>query len=209
MPAASSPSPASKVPTRQRLLDAAVSSLIELGASRTTTLEVQRRSGASRGALLHHFPTHAALLSATIEELVRRNDEAVRQAESTMAGVSDPVERAIRILAAMSLRPAFLAELELWGASRTDADLQAAVRDAERQAWVERERVVDSLFAAVRETPNYDAVKSLSIRFLRGMALSSVLLGNPEYNETLIAQWLWAVRILLRAPGPGGDGRDA
>ena len=38
--------------TRRALLDAAVESLIEVGFARTTTLEVQRRANASRGAHL-------------------------------------------------------------------------------------------------------------------------------------------------------------
>lgn len=194
------PEPGKKRATRQRLLDAAVASLIELGVARTTTLEVQRRSGASRGALLHHFPTHAALLSATIEELVRRNDEAVRQAESEMTEFPNVVERAIRILSAMSLQPAFLAELELWGAARTDEDLQAAIRSAERDARVERERVVNSLLAGVSANPNYEVVKALSVEFLRGMALSSILVSNPEHAEKLIAQWIWATNTLLATP---------
>ncbi|WP_448680822.1 TetR/AcrR family transcriptional regulator [Pseudomonas nicosulfuronedens] len=194
------PEPGKKRATRQRLLDAAVASLIELGVARTTTLEVQRRSGASRGALLHHFPTHAALLSATIEELVRRNDEAVRQAESEMTEFPNVVERAIRILSAMSLQPAFLAELELWGAARTDEDLQAAIRSAERDARAERERVVNSLLAGVSANPNYEVVKALSVEFLRGMALSSILVSNPDHAEKLIAQWIWATNTLLATP---------
>ena len=86
--------------TRQRLLDAAVTSLIERGVARTTTLEVQRRAGASRGALLHHFPSHAALLSATIGELVRRNDAAVSRALAHHEPGTSPVARAIRRRAA-------------------------------------------------------------------------------------------------------------
>lgn len=189
-----------KQATRQRLLDAAVSSLIELGVARTTTLEVQRRSGASRGALLHHFPTHAALLSATIAELVQRNDEAVRQAEAEMGSVPNPIERAIRTLAAMSLQPAYLAELELWAASRTDPDLQEAIRNAERAARGERERVISNLFSSIRDNPNFDAITSLSVEFLRGMALSSVLAQNPDRYERLIRQWIAAVETLLRTP---------
>lgn len=189
-----------KQATRQRLLDAAVSSLIELGVARTTTLEVQRRSGASRGALLHHFPTHAALLSATIAELVQRNDEAVRQAEAEMGAVPNPIERAIRTLAAMSLQPAYLAELELWAASRTDPDLQEAIRNAERAARGERERVISNLFSSIRDNPNFDAITSLSVEFLRGMALSSVLAQNPDRYERLIRQWIAAVETLLRTP---------
>src|SRR5205085_6681446 len=55
--------------TRRALLDAAVESLIEVGFARTTTLEVQRRANASRGALLHHFPSKTALLVAAVDHL--------------------------------------------------------------------------------------------------------------------------------------------
>ncbi|HBN9788251.1 TPA: TetR/AcrR family transcriptional regulator [Pseudomonas aeruginosa] len=194
--------PAKKLATRQRLLDAAVASLIELGVARTTTLEVQRRSGASRGALLHHFPSHAALLSATIEELVRRNDAAVCQAEAGLMEIANPLERSIRTLASMTLQPAFLAEIELWAAARTDPDLQAAIRSAERDARGERERVIAKLFSAVSSHPNFECVMALSVEFLRGMALSSVLTTNPEHTEKLIGQWLWAAETLLQPPRP-------
>ena len=191
-----------KQATRQRLLDAAVASLIELGVARTTTLEVQRRAGASRGALLHHFPSHAVLLSATIAELVHRNDEAVRQAQSQMAAFSNPIERAIRTLTTMSVQPAFMAEIELWAAARTDPDLQTAIRNAEREARGERERVITELFSSVKDSPNFEAVMAMSIDFLRGMALSSVLTRNPEHHEKMIGHWLWAVEVLMQAPEP-------
>src|SRR5512140_1920296 len=55
--------------TRRALLDAAVESLIEVGFARTTTLEVQRRADASRGALLHHFPSKTELLVAAVDHL--------------------------------------------------------------------------------------------------------------------------------------------
>lgn len=191
-----------KQATRLRLLDAAVASLIELGVARTTTLEVQRRAGSSRGALLHHFPSHAVLLSATIEELVRRNDLAVRQAQLDLAGCTNIVERAVRTLMAMSFQPAFMAEIELWAAARTDPDLQQAIRKAERDARAERERVIGELFSAVRENPNFAAVTALSVEFLRGLALSRVLTSDSSHQEKLTAQWVWAVEVLLQAPAP-------
>lgn len=42
-------------------MDAAVESLIEVGVAATTTLEVLRRAGVSRGALPHHFMTREDL----------------------------------------------------------------------------------------------------------------------------------------------------
>lgn len=194
------------VPTKkslkQLLLDAAVAALIELGVARTTTVEVQRRAGVSRGALLHHFPSHTLMLSATIEELVRRNDGAVRLAQQQMAATANPLERAIRTLVSMGTQPAFLAELELWATARSDAELLAAVQGAERNARKERERVIAELFASVQHNPNYEAVVAISIEFVRGVALSSVLTSNSEHRERLIRQWVWAVETLLQAPSP-------
>lgn len=196
----SSTRPGRSQSTRERLLDAAVESLIELGVARTTTLEVQRRAGASRGALLHHFPSHAALLSATIEALVRRNDQAVRLALEGMAATADPLERAVRTLASMSSQPAFLAELELWTAARTDPELRLSIQEAERKALGERERVIGELFAPVADRPNYEAVADLNVVFIRGLALSSVLASNPGHQERTIRHWIWALETLLEIP---------
>lgn len=68
--------------TRTRILNAAVECLIATGVAGTTTLAVQHRAEVSRGALLHHFPTHASLLAASVAELVRRNERAVSQSRA-------------------------------------------------------------------------------------------------------------------------------
>lgn len=182
---------------RQRLLDAAVASLIEQGTARTTTLEVQRRAGVSRGALLHHFPTHADLLAATVEELVRRNEQAVHDTLSKLVNTADATERAIRALAVMMAQPAFMAELELWAVARTDEDLRAALLLAEREARKERERVLGLLFAPLRRHPGHDAVLAMTLEFLRGLALSGVLRKSPVRRQQLLSQWIRSVQILL------------
>src|SRR5262245_49365185 len=55
--------------TRRLLLEATVSCLVDLGYGSTTTLEVERRAGVSRGARIHHFPTKAALLASAVDHL--------------------------------------------------------------------------------------------------------------------------------------------
>lgn len=182
--------------TRQHILQTAVALLVEQGSARTTTLQVQQRAGVSRGALLHHFPTHAALLSATVEELVRRNERAVQDSLAKLEGTQDATERAIRVLAVASTRPAYLAELELWAVARTDVELRAALLQAERTARKESERVLSSLFAATSDRPANATVMALTNEFVRGLALSSVL-RSPVRRQQLLAQWIRAARILL------------
>lgn len=187
-------------PLRQRILEAALTLLIEQGTARTTTLEVQRRAGVSRGALLHHFPTHAALLASTVEQLIRRNEATVRDSLMKLEGTEDAVERAIRVLAITTSMPAYLAELELWAVSRTDPELRASLQQAERKARKESERVVGALFASTSDQPGHAEVMALTMEFVRGLALSGVLRSSPLKRQQLLGQWIRASKLLLETP---------
>lgn len=195
------PKPANAAPPertiRDRILDAAVQSLIEQGAARTTTLEVQRKAEVSRGALLHHFPTHAELLSATVIDLVRRNEQSVFELLDKLQSAPDAVERAIRALALMMSQPPFMAELELWALARTDEGLREALLKVERDARKESERVLRALFAPVADRPGHDAVIAMTTDFLRGFVLSGVLRRNPVRRQQMISNWVRATQILL------------
>ncbi|MFT3801996.1 MAG: TetR/AcrR family transcriptional regulator [Burkholderiaceae bacterium] len=193
--------------TRQRLLAAAVASLVELGVARTTTLEVQKRAGVSRGALLHHFSTHAELLASTVAELVRRNEQAVARMQALHRSEKDPVVRAIKCLADTTIQPSFMAELELWAVARTDTQLREALLTAERGARDDHERVIEELFASVRDRPAYAQVVALTTDFARGLALSGVLRSDPGERKRRLASWIWAVRILLEQTEPPADAR--
>lgn len=182
---------------RDRILEAAVRSLIEQGAARTTTLEVQRKAEVSRGALLHHFPTHADLLSATVTDLVHRNEGSVFEMQEKLKCAPDAVERAIRALALMMAQPAFMAELELWALARTDEGLREALLKVERDARKESERVLRTLFASVADRPGHDAVIAMTTDFLRGFVLSGVLRKNPVRRQQMISNWVRATQILL------------
>jgi AcrR family transcriptional regulator len=186
--------------TRRRILDAAVASLIRQGTAATTTVAVQERAGVSRGALLHHFPTHAELLAATIDELVRRNEAAVHNALAGLLENLDPVDRATRVLADAFSQPAYLAELELWAVARTDPQLRAALRAAERRVRRDFDRVVNDLFAPLQDRAAYSTVVMLSSEFVRGFALAGVLRNDPARRARLLESWIWAIRILLDQP---------
>lgn len=182
---------------RDRVLSAAVSLLIEQGAARTTTLAVQQRAGVSRGALLHHFPTHADLLSATVNELVRRNEQTVYEMLDKLQDAPDAVERAVRALALMMAQPAFMAELELWAIARTDVGLRDALGKVERDARKDSERVLKALFSSVADLPGHDAVIAMTTDFLRGFVLSGVLRRSSARRQQMISHWVRATKILL------------
>lgn len=182
---------------RQRLLDAAVECLIELGVAGTTTLAVQRRARASRGALLHHFPTHADLLAASVAELVKRNEQAVVSSRAD-ARPADLLRAAVNAMAFAGRQPSYLAELELWAVARTDRPLRQALMAAERLAKRDIERVSAELFAPWAGAEGYDDAVSLTQHFVRGLAISENLRSSPARRERLISVWTDAIRPLLK-----------
>jgi AcrR family transcriptional regulator len=192
--------------TRQRIVQVAVELLVARGLAATTTVEVQRAGGFSRGALLHHFPTREAMLGATIRALMERNEAAVRQAEADLPADLDRVERAIRVLSASMLRPAFVAELELWAAARTDTALREVLRREEKRARVDLYRVVAEVFGDdLVSREHFPVVASLTVQFLRGLAISDVLRGERDGTERLIAEWAAVARAILGSGGEHGD----
>lgn len=190
--------PTSSPSTRERLVDAAVECLIELGVAGTTTLAVQRKAEASRGALLHHFPNHATLLAASVAELVERNERAVLHSRAELRASSDKLETAIRSLAFAARQPSYLAELELWAVARTDNALKQALIAAERAAKRDLDRVYASLFGDWATSEAYDDVVSLTLHLVRGLAVSENIRVSIQRRERLIAAWTSAVRMMLQ-----------
>jgi AcrR family transcriptional regulator len=66
---------ADRIPTRDRLLDAAAKVLLRGGARSVTLDAVAAEAAVSKGGLLYHFPTKAALLEGMLERWNDRFDE--------------------------------------------------------------------------------------------------------------------------------------
>lgn len=102
--------------TRARLIAATIESLIEIGFTKTTGVEVCRRAQLTRGALNHHFPDFSELFVETLQHLYRqlfdrRLETNVGLMERTLLEGHDRV-----------IRPEFKAVIELWLASRNDQE---------------------------------------------------------------------------------------
>ncbi len=165
--------------TRRALLDATVESLIEVGFSRTTTLEVQRRADVSRGALLHHFPSKAELLVAAVDHLAE-----MRARELKRLAAQLPDERASRARTDAVLEllwqcfsgTFFQVAMELRTAARTDAELRPVLVSAERAL---RDRILSqakTLFGkTVSEHAGLERALDFTLQFMIGAAMSAVL----------------------------------
>jgi AcrR family transcriptional regulator len=173
---------------RQRLMEATVDSLVELGWAGTTTTVVSQRAGVSRGAQLHHFPSKQALVVAAVEHLTdRRRDDMRRHAESLPE--HDRIRGVLEILAAQFVSPVFFAALELWVAARTDADLRESVAPLERRIGRETHAYAVELLDVDESRGDNRQLVQATLDLVRGLGLAASLSDDAARRATVLDSW--------------------
>lgn len=76
--------------TRRQLIRAAVDSLSERGYAATSIEAVMERAGASRGSVLHQFPTRTDLIAGAVEAAM---EAMIADTRARMQALPDPVQR--------------------------------------------------------------------------------------------------------------------
>ena len=172
--------------TRRALLDAAVESLIEVGFARTTTLEVQRRANASRGALLHHFPSKAELLVAAVDHLAEMRARELKMLAKDLPEGRARTDAVLELLWQCFSGTFFQVAMELRTAARTDAELRPVLVHAEKAL---RDRILAqarTLFGKdVAEHPGLERGLDFTLQFMIGAAMTTVLHEDPRLRELI------------------------
>jgi AcrR family transcriptional regulator len=179
---------------RARLLDATVGCLLELGYAGTTTVEIARRAGVSRGAQLHHFPTKAELVITAVEHLAERRHREFTDAFAKLPPGTDRAAAAIDLLWPILSGATFYAWLELAVAARTDPALRPSVAAATERLM---QRVHQTFREIFPQPPGVDLVDDppkFVFALLNGMAIDKML--RPD--DPAVAQNLNALKALAR-----------
>jgi AcrR family transcriptional regulator len=167
---------------RQRLIDAAIGSLYELGYAATTTQVVTDRAGVSRGAILHHFPTKVDLMVAVAEYAAQYQDRTIRK---LLAETPTAMPAWLALTWAtwdVIIRPPAMALLEVMMATRSDAALAERL-PAVVQAFEDKQRADVwrmSQAAGISDKPTIEAMVRLHRAALRGLAIELSLSHNSD-----------------------------
>ncbi|MCZ4276617.1 TetR/AcrR family transcriptional regulator [Rhodococcus sp. BGS-1C] len=172
--------------TQAKLLDAAIDCLVELGFAKTSTQEIARRAGVSRGAQLHHFPTKESLVTAAVGHLVEKRLAEILEADP------DP-DRGVEVLSEAFSGPLFYAALELWVAARTDPALHEAMVPLERRV---SEAIMGGATAIMGSRMTNESIE-LTVELARGLAVSA-LFRTPDADAALRARLLpvWESKVV-------------
>lgn len=182
---------------RKRLLDATIATLFEKGYSRTTTLEVQRRAGVSRGGLLHHFSSRNELILAAVERLTEERIAATIETLRREPRDQDLIAHGVRTLWGMFQGPLYAAALELWVVARIDEKLRSALLPQERMIGRALRAMSAEMFGHdVARHPRFASVLEALTDAMRGAAARTPVRASGS-DERLISEWTDAVAILL------------
>jgi AcrR family transcriptional regulator len=110
--------------TRQALLDATFTSLVERGYASTSTNDIIRLAGVSRGAMLHHFASRAELMASAVEHVFDRCEMEFRESFAALPVEQRTLDKALEQLWVLFRGPTFDAALELVVAARTEPELR-------------------------------------------------------------------------------------
>jgi len=175
--------------TRQRLLEAAVDCLAELGWARATVAVVAERAGVSRGAAQHHFPTREALFTAALEYMAAERIAEVRRCGAALPAGARHTEAVVEMLVGVYVGPLFRAAAQVWVQAAADEALRTLVVPLEARMARETHAIavhllgVDEARSGVRET-----VQGL-LDMARGLGLADLLTDDSRRRERIVRRW--------------------
>ncbi|RJO76697.1 TetR/AcrR family transcriptional regulator [Nocardia panacis] len=190
--------------TRQRLLEATIDCLAELGWAAATVAVVAERAGVSRGAAQHHFPTREDLITAALEYMFdTRTAQAKQEAallDATTVGVAR-THAVVRGLVESYTSPLFKAALQVWTYAAADPVLRERIVPLEaRFGRVSHRRAVEALGVDDRDPVAHHLVQA-TMDLARGLGLANVLTDDSARRKDIIQQWAATLHAALYPEG--------
>ena len=174
--------------TRIMILDAAVHCLAKYGYAKTSTQFVAATAEVSRGAMLHHYATKAALISSVIDYIDAQRLRAIYEDVKKLTDEERIVEgKAFEITWRLMKTPEAQAHLELNMASRTDAALRKIFDKKSRRYKKITMEILPNIFPEWRDTPVADLELAHDVIqvALTGLSLHERLLDRKERRVAL------------------------
>jgi AcrR family transcriptional regulator len=187
--------------TRQRLLEAALESLAEVGYAATTVSVVATRAGVSRGAAQHHFPTRADLFAAAVEHMTEVRLAEIRAQAAALPSGPGRSEAIVGMIAGVYTGPLFRAALHLWVAASTEEALRTQIVRLEAHVGRQAHHALLEVLDVSERTPGVRETVQGVLDMARGLGLADLLTDDSTRRQGIVRQWSRILDQALRNPG--------
>lgn len=184
--------------TRQRLLEAAIECLAEVGWSGSTVAVVAERAGVSRGAAQHHFPTREDLFTSAVEYVSSQRLKMLRAHAADLPEGPDRVRAVLGVVERMYTSPLFRAAIHLWVAASSDERLRDRMVGLEAQVGRQSHRMVLEMLDIDESRPGVREVVQATLDMGRGLGLANLLTDDSRRRRHVLDQWAVILTAALR-----------
>ena len=163
--------------TKNRILEATLACLAEEGYAATSTNDVVKRAGVSRGALMHHFASKSELVAAAAVHLIRKRHASTHEQSLKLSDEELSIHEKLTVLR-RDYERWFPETIEFMVACRTNESLSESFNNAMRPY---QDRMEQSILKPWPELAKHDSpllVQYVLGCFIRGLCLEAIV--NPE-----------------------------
>jgi AcrR family transcriptional regulator len=184
--------------TRARILEAAVSELVNKGYAGFRVDQVAAVANVSRGAQTHHFPTKESLILASLQKLYQESTEASMTLIDGLKPADDVLDALMQDSAKFYLGPNFIISMSLLNLGDHEPELRTKVRAMSRKYRLPIEKAwLEALLRAGLADEPARTVLNITQSIYRGMVMRRFLRNDPEYTRFTVDQWSKIARAYM------------
>lgn len=175
--------------TREKVCEATLQALLEVGYEQISTTLIARRARVSRGALTHQFPTRNDMLVAAFEKLIGEWRDGYPFGLDPAKDQLSVDELIDALWTNIFSDGRYIAAMELMLAARQDNELGHVLRDI-LVTWIrKRDRITVQLVGGNPDDAEADLKVQLHLSVLRGIAMHQSFDADPKTANQLIDLW--------------------
>lgn len=184
--------------TRDRILRSTISCLAESGWHGTTTTLVAERTGISRGALQHHFPTREDLFLTAIDYMFDEQYQMGPTEPAEHQTQGDDFDYIVEKVLEYYASDVFKAALQIWSVGASEPALRERIRPLE-------DKFARGIYAQTVRILNADVSDERTHRFIqttldlaRGLGLADLLSDDSTRRKKIAKFWAGEMRSIKR-----------
>ncbi|MBO6827835.1 MAG: TetR/AcrR family transcriptional regulator [Sneathiella sp.] len=176
--------------TRRKVLQATLDQIYECGIQASSTTEIVKRAGVSRGAMLHHFPVKEQLIATAIEKLLEDEIALIRREAEAFASKEKTIDELVDFLWERFSGRLFMITIDFLSSARTDDKLREAVIPVSLHFHESLNEIWMQFFPHEKMSSNeIQTLLNTTLCLMRGMGIQTVIRQDPAYFEGIRDYW--------------------
>lgn len=184
---------------RQRLINATLECLQKYGYSNASLSKILDVAGVSRGAWRHHYESKNDLVATASEYLLSTAVERAHQMAVKVSGTTVNLEEIIEFIWDEFYQGAYRdVWIEFNLACRTNSQLYTRLTPVIKNFFDEMDSLWNTHLDHLSK-PDFSAktIMNLSLYLMRGMAVQSISMDDPEHYREMRSQWIKMIYLVI------------